>query len=120
MKTILVADDNAMNQELVVELLTAWGFDVIQATTGRDTLSLVERAAPDLVLLDLQMPEMDGYAVLSQLREGARTNRIPVIAVTAYAMRGDHEKVMAAGFDGYLTKPLDFALLRSEIRKWCS
>ena len=119
MKTILVVDDNATNQELIVELLDSWGYQVVQATSGAEALSVCATTKPDLVLLDLQMPEMDGYAVADALRQNTCCRTCPIIAVTAFAMRGDREKALARGFDSYLTKPLDFASLRGEILRLC-
>lgn len=119
MKTVLVVDDNAVNQELITELLDAWGFTVLRAGSGLEALSMLERESPDLMLLDLQMPDMDGYKVIRQVRDNPRRRELPVVAVTAYAMTGDREHALESGFDGYLTKPLDFNSLRVEVQKWC-
>lgn len=119
MKTILVVDDNAVNQELLVEVLDSWNFHVLRAASGAEALAICDTAAPDLVLLDLQMPGMDGFDVAAALRQSSRGNTCPVVAVTAFAMRGDREKALARGFDAYLTKPLDFAALRTEIARLC-
>lgn len=117
MKTILVVDDNAVNQELLVEVLATWGYKVLQAASGDEALSICETAVPDLVLLDLQMPGMDGYRVVEAMRHETRRLTCPIVAVTAFAMRGDREKALGRGFDGYLTKPLDFASLHQEISR---
>lgn len=117
MKTILVVDDNIVNQELLVEVLDSWGYKVLQASSGVEALSICETATPDLVLLDLQMPDMDGFAVANAMRLETPRLTCPIVAVTAFAMRGDREKALGRGFDGYLTKPLDFASLHQEISR---
>jgi CheY-like chemotaxis protein len=117
MKTILIGEDNPANQELVTEILQSWGYSVQQASTGPEVVSMVEASTPDLILLDIQMPEMDGFAVVSRLRANEKVRHIPIVALTAYAMRGDRERALQGGFDGYVTKPLDRALLRYEIQR---
>lgn len=112
MKKILVAEDDQPSRELIREILETCGYQVLEARDGREALQRVEETAPDLVLLDIQMPAMDGSAVLRQLRQDSRFASLPVVAVTAYAMRGDREKALAAGFDAYLTKPLNAAALK--------
>lgn len=117
MKTILIGEDNPANLELLTEILQGWGYSIQQALTGTQVLWLAEVSTPDLILLDIQMPEMDGFAVLGRLRIDERVRHIPVIALTAYAMRGDRERALRSGFDGYVTKPIDRASLRTEIEK---
>ncbi len=119
MKRVLLAEDNPMNRELIRDMLEASGCEVIEADDGEEALRKLRETPPDLVLLDVQMPRLDGYAVLSHVRADPRLARLPVIALTAYAMRGDREKVLAAGFDGYVSKPVDFGQLRSEIERLC-
>src|SRR5690242_2632716 len=114
MKTILIAEDNPANLELLAEILQGWGYSVQQASTGTEVLWLVEVSTPDLILLDIQMPEMDGLAVVSHLRVDERIRHVPILALTAYAMRGDRERALRSGFDGYVTKPIDRAILRAE------
>jgi len=117
MKTILIGEDNPANLELLTEILQGWRYSVQQALTGTQVLWLVEVSTPDLILLDIQMPEMDGFAVVNRLRIDERSRRIPIIALTAYAMRGDRERALRSGFDGYVTKPIDRASLRAEIER---
>lgn len=117
MKKILLAEDNPPSRELVREILESLGYEVIEACNGSEALDKVRGTEPDLVLMDIQMPIMDGFAVLSQLRKDFRFAQLPVIALTAYAMEGDREKVLAAGFDGYTTKPINAATLNSEIKR---
>jgi CheY-like chemotaxis protein len=117
MSKILVAEDNLPNRELIREILETYGYEVIEAVDGQEALDKLEETVPDLVLLDIQMPVLDGYAVVRRIRQNPRFAGLKILAVTAYAMQGDREKVLEAGFDGYLTKPLDMATLTKEIRQ---
>lgn len=110
---ILAVDDNPTNLELVRYLLHAAGFDVATATGGADALAQARLRAPDLVITDLQMPGMDGHALLQALRHDPALRHVPVMALTAASMAGEEERVRGAGFDAYLSKPFepeDFAL----------
>lgn len=104
---ILLVEDNPQNRRLAQFLLQSRGYIVYEATTGEEAMELARTHRPQLILMDLQLPGMDGYAVTRRLKEDAATAAIPVVAMTAYAMQGDREKALAAGCDGYLTKPLD-------------
>lgn len=115
MKTILIAEDNATNRELLRELLEIRGYSVTEARDGQEALAMVEQAPPDILLLDIGMPLLDGFAVVHQLRENPRFTALPVVAVTAYAMQGDREKIMTAGFNGYISKPVDSGSLVQEL-----
>ncbi|HWH57057.1 MAG TPA: response regulator [Terriglobales bacterium] len=115
MKTILIAEDNVVNRELVREMLEAWGFRVLEALDGQQALETIKAERPDLVLMDIQMPALDGFAVMQKIRSEAELAAIPVVALTAYAMRGDSERALSAGFNAYVTKPIDMALLQKEI-----
>jgi two-component system, cell cycle response regulator DivK len=106
MASILVVEDYPDNLALMTYLLTAAGHDVRGAISGRQTLATAREDLPDIVVLDIQLPDMDGYQVLGELRADPRTASIPVVAVTAYAMVGDRDDALAAGFDGYLPKPI--------------
>jgi two-component system cell cycle response regulator DivK len=118
---ILVVEDNPKNLKLVRDVLTYSGYEVIEATTGEDGVRLAHESSPDLILMDLQLPGIDGAEALRQIRE-ADEIQIPVVAVTAFAMNDDRERLLGAGFDGYLEKPIDVisfpaqvsALLRSQ------
>lgn len=112
---ILVAEDNAQNQELMVYLLKAFGHEVLAADNGRLCLDILEREAIDLLLVDVQMPVLDGYGVLAAVRSHEQWCSLPVVAVTALAMLGDREQAMRAGFDGYLSKPIEPELFISQI-----
>ena len=104
---ILVADDNALSRELIRELLEGSGHVVLEAVNGRVALDLIRHCRPDLVFLDLQMPLQDGFSVIQALRKESPFQRLRVVAVTASAMMGDRERAIAAGFDSYITKPVD-------------
>ncbi len=107
MRNILVVDDNAINRQLAVYLLKKGGYNVYEAESGRQAFDFLAEQTPDVILLDIQLPEMDGVEVLKRIRANAATKDITVIALTAYTMRGDKEKFEAAGFDGYLPKPIE-------------
>jgi len=105
-KKILIAEDNAVNRELLRELLEVRGYAVEEACNGQDALDRIAQSQPDFLLMDLSMPVLDGFATLRKIRENPAFASLPVLAVTAYAMRGDQEKAMQAGFDGYISKPI--------------
>jgi CheY-like chemotaxis protein len=117
MKKILIAEDNPVNRELLRELLELRGYEVLEACDGQEALNMIAQQLPDLLILDLGMPILDGFGVIRKLRAEAATARLRVLAATAYAMRGDREKVMEAGFDGYLSKPIDNAALMLELQR---
>ncbi len=100
-------EDNTTNLELMAYLLTAFGHEALQAHDGVEGIEKALREKPDLILLDIHMPRMDGYEVAHLLREYSECSQIPIVAVTALAMVGDREKILASGFSGYIAKPLD-------------
>ena len=104
---ILIVDDNPGNTKLVSFLLSSRGYAVRTAASAAEALALVEEELPRLVLMDLQMPGMDGYELTRRLKSDARTRGVVIVAVTAYAMKGDEERALGAGCDGYVTKPID-------------
>ncbi|MGA9385655.1 MAG: response regulator [Candidatus Sulfotelmatobacter sp.] len=112
---ILVAEDNAVNRELLRELLEARGYAVSEACNGQEALQMIEKTEPELLLLDIGMPVLDGFGVIRKIRENPGLASLPVVAVTAYAMRGDRETILASGFDGYLSKPLNPTSLTAEL-----
>ena len=115
--TILVVEEHPLNRELVADLLEAAGYKVLQAEDGSGLLQRVKQEQPDLILLDLQLPGVDGFTLARQLKADEDTHGIPVLAMTAYAMPEDRERALAAGFDSYLPKPLNTeALLRTITR----
>lgn len=117
MRRILIAEDDLASRELVQEVLAGWGYEVVTASDGQDALEKIREALPDLVLLDVQMPRLDGYGVVRQLRADARFSKLPAVALTAYAMRGDSEKALAAGFDAHISKPIDPLALKTKIEE---
>lgn len=117
MKTILIAEDYAANRELIRELLTLGGYRVLEASNGQEALEKILEARPDLVLADIQMPTLDGYGLVQKIRENPLLADVRVIALTAYAMDGDREKVLASGFDGYITKPIEMKTLFAQLTK---
>src|SRR4051794_15907649 len=112
---ILVIEDNAENRYLVTFLLEKRGHEVVTVESGPLGLDLAARIRPDLILLDIQLPGMDGYAVARAFKSDPILRRIPVIAVTSYAMVGDREKCLAAGAEGYIEKPIDPETFTAEI-----
>jgi two-component system cell cycle response regulator len=115
---ILIIEDNPANLELMTYLLRAYKYQPISAADGEAGLALAQKELPDVVVCDLQLPKLDGFEVLRQLKSKARTRTIPVVAVTAYAMVGDRERVMAAGFDGYIAKPIEPETFVSQIERF--
>jgi CheY-like chemotaxis protein len=115
MTRILIAEDNAINRELFRELLEARGYDVTEACDGREALQMVEQTQPDLLLLDIGMPVLDGFAVVRAIRENPRLANLPVLAVTGVSMQGDRERILSSGFNGYLSKPINAKLLAEEL-----
>lgn len=115
MGRILVAEDNTANLELMREILDIQGHEIIEAHDGSEALLQAELANPDLILLDVNMPVLNGFEVLERLRANPQLAGIRVVALTAYAMRGDREKAIEAGFDAYLTKPIDIPTLTQTI-----
>ena len=116
---ILVVEDNEKNMKLFRDVLGATGYRTIEATTGGEAVLLATERAPDLVLMDIQMPDVDGVEALRRLRADERTAAIPVLAVTAQAMQGDREHFLAEGFDGYLSKPVNVRELIGTVRQHC-
>lgn len=104
---ILIVEDNPMNAELMTDLLEECGYAVIHAASGEEGISLATNRLPDLVLMDVSLPVLDGLSASRILKDQAATANIPIVAVTAHAMKGDRERVLAAGCAGYVTKPID-------------
>ena len=104
---ILLVEDNPMNRRVSEFLLRAQGYIVDEARDGQEALEKLKSQLPDLILMDLQLPGLDGFAATKIIKQDAATQKIPIIALTAYAMSGDAERALAAGCDGYITKPID-------------
>jgi CheY-like chemotaxis protein len=120
MTRVLIAEDNAVNRELLRELLEARGYAVLEACDGQEALHMIEQNQPDILLLDIGMPVLDGFGVIRKIRENPSLAAMPVLAVTAYAMQGDREKIMKSGFNGYLSKPVDARSLAEELNRLLS
>jgi two-component system cell cycle response regulator DivK len=116
---ILVVEDNELNMKLFRDVLVAGGYRTLEATTGGEAVELAIEHGPDLVLMDIQLPDIDGVQALGRLRANERTAAIPVLALTAQAMDGDRERFLAAGFDGYLSKPVNVRELIGTVRLHC-
>jgi two-component system cell cycle response regulator DivK len=117
MKRIVIADDSAVSRELIREVLGTENYEIVEACDGRQALEKVLETNPDVVLMDIQMPVLDGYRVIETLKSDPRFDRVRVVALTAFAMRGDRERALASGFDAYITKPIKASLLRKEVQK---
>ena len=113
---ILVVEDNERNLKLVRDVLQYAGYDVIAASSGEQGVALAKERVPDLVLMDLQLPTMDGAEALRILRDDPLTREIPVVAVTAFAMKDDRERALDAGFDSYIEKPISVRALPDQVR----
>ena len=106
-KKILVVDDNQDSRELVIKILKNKGYKLCEASDGEEALDKVALELPDLILMDISLPKMDGYEVTRRLKDSDKFKSIPIIALTAHAMKGDREKSLAKGCDGYIPKPID-------------
>ncbi|MBM4137862.1 MAG: response regulator [Nitrospira sp.] len=117
MKKALVIEDNEDNMVLITFLLEKNGYSTIGAENGRKGIELAEKEKPDFILLDIQLPDIDGFEVLKELRSSKATIDIPVIAITSYAMSGDRDKLLNAGCNGYIEKPIDPFIVIEQIKK---
>ncbi len=113
---ILVIEDNEKNLKLVRDLLQFNGFRTLESATAERGLALAAEHRPCLILMDIQLPDMDGTTALSRLRSSPRTSAIPVVALTAFAMKEDRERFLSVGFDGYLAKPIDIRAFPEQVR----
>ena len=117
---VLVVEDNVKNMKLFRDVLEAAGFRTLAATTAGEAVDVAAEQGPDLVLMDIQLPDFDGVEALRRLRADERTAETRVIALTAQAMEGDRERFLAAGFDGYLSKPVDITDFVATVRRHCT
>jgi Response regulators consisting of a CheY-like receiver domain and a winged-helix DNA-binding domain len=115
---VLVVEDNEMNMQLVEYLLEEGGFQILKATSGEDALQVANADVPDLILMDIHLPGMDGLTVVREMKSLEKTKRIPILALTAHAMRGDKDRFLEAGCDGYISKPIDVKTFVSSIAKY--
>lgn len=107
MSKILIVDDDAKTRKLLRVVLQNFGYEIIEAENGKQGIKLAKENIPDLILMDIEMPVMDGMSAFKVIRADESTKNIPVIALTSYAMKGDKEKFLAEGFDNYISKPID-------------
>ena len=114
---ILLVEDNEFNRDMLSRRLSRRGFDVVVATDGEEALAVVRSTSPDLILLDMSLPKVDGWEVARTLKKDPQTAHVPIIALTAHAMIGDREKALAAGCDEYESKPVNFERLVQKIRR---
>jgi CheY-like chemotaxis protein len=117
MKTVLVADDKAPGRELLRAVLEQSGHTVFEASDGIEALRSARELLPDLIILDLHMPMLDGFGVLQELKQDQRFAATPIIALTASAMQGDRERALSAGFTAYIAKPISLSALLSEMQR---
>jgi CheY-like chemotaxis protein len=117
MKTVLIADDKATSRELVRTVLEKSGYTVAEASDGIEALRSARQLKPDLIILDLHMPGMDGFGVIREIRRDRDLAATPVMALTASAMQGDRERALSAGFTGYIAKPIQLHVLRGEVER---
>jgi two-component system cell cycle response regulator DivK len=116
---VLVVEDNEKNMKLFRDVLQASGYRLLEATTGERAMALAAEHQPNLVLMDIQLPDIDGVEALGRLRADARTASIPVVALTAQAMHGDRERFLDAGFDAYISKPVDVLEFVKTVKEHC-
>lgn len=120
-RNILVVEDNDMNMQLVEFLLEEGGYRIVKATSGEEALAITRDGpgrAPDLILMDIHLPGMDGLSVVRAIKADERTARIPILALTAHAMRGDKDRFLEAGCDGYISKPIDVKTFIASIERY--
>jgi CheY-like chemotaxis protein len=120
-RKILVVEDNDMNMQLVEFLLEEGGYDIVKAASGEEALAITRDSTngkPDLILMDIHLPGMDGLSVVRAMKSDERTRRIPILALTAHAMRGDKDRFLEAGCDGYISKPIDVKTFISSIEQY--
>lgn len=116
---VLIVDDSDKNRKLAREVLRAAGFETLEAARGDEAIAVAAKHRPDLILLDLRLPDMDGTDVARKLRSGAETRRIPVVALSASPSAWGSDRLLATGFDGYLQKPIDVATFPDQVRRYC-
>ena len=117
-KRILIIEDQEDNRQIIHDVLGANGYESLEAISGEEGLTIAAREKPDLILMDIQLPGMDGYEVTRRIKANAALKHIPIIAVTSYALSGDDQKAFDAGCDGYVTKPVSPRMLLSKIREY--
>jgi CheY-like chemotaxis protein len=118
-QSVLVVEDNDMNMQLVEYLLEEGGYQIVKAASGEEALSIARGGTPvDLILMDIHLPGIDGLSVIHEMKNDERTKSIPILALTAHAMRGDKDRFLEAGCDGYISKPIDVKTFLTSIRSY--
>lgn len=117
-KTVLIVEDNELNMKLFHDLLEAHGYNILQARDGMEALKIARDKRPDLILMDIQLPEVSGLEVTKWIKEDDRLKAIPVIAVTAFAMKGDEEKIREGGCEAYIAKPISVQNFLETVQKF--
>ena len=117
-KTVLIVEDNELNMKLFHDLLDAHGYQILEARTGPEALELAEEHRPDLILMDIQLPEVSGLEVTKKIKENPNLSEIPVIAVTAFAMKGDEERIRAGGCEDYIAKPISVVSFLEKVKRY--
>ena len=117
-KKVLIVEDNELNMKLFHDLLEAQGYDILETREGLQALSLAREHRPDLILMDIQLPEISGLEVTKWLKEDDELSHIPVVAVTAFAMKGDEERIREGGCEAYLSKPISVTLFLDTVKKF--
>lgn len=117
-RTILIVEDNELNMKLFHDLLTAHGYKTIQTRNGFEALELARRHRPDLILMDIQLPEVSGLDVTREIKEDEKIRHIPVVAVTAFAMKGDEERIRRGGCEAYISKPISVVTFLETVRRF--
>ena len=118
-ESILIVEDNEKNLKLVRDVLQFKGYHTLEAETAEDGIALAQSHRPDLILMDIRLPGADGVTALRRLRSEPSTASIPVVALTAFAMKDDRERFLDAGFDGYIDKPIDVKVFPEQVRQFC-
>lgn len=116
-KKILIVEDNALNMKLFNDLLVSRGYEIFQSSDGSDAIDITEEKSPDLIIMDIQLPGRSGLDITKDLKANADLKHIPIIAVTAFAMKGDEEKIREAGCDDYIAKPISIPVLLDTVAK---
>jgi two-component system cell cycle response regulator DivK len=116
---VLIVDDNAKNMKLARDVLRFAGFRTLETASGGESISLAAEHLPDVILMDIRLPDIDGTDAVRRLKNDPRTAQIPVVALTSFAMKGDRERFLAEGFDGYLEKPISVREFPEQVRSYC-
>jgi two-component system cell cycle response regulator DivK len=115
-KTVLIVEDNELNMKLFEDLLQSYGYNTCKATRGSEALHSIYNSPPDLIIMDIQIPDISGTEVISTLKKDTRFRSIPILAVTAFAMKGDEERIRKSGCDDYISKPISLSLFIDRVR----